>query len=79
MLIQTTWRNTDKQKRRGHCTKRQAVAACEDGGPEGRAIRFDDCGHTVFEWKTSGNGFHETDRTARQDQCRSVKANDALM
>ena len=36
----------------GHCTKRQAVAACEDGGPEGRAISFNDCEHTVFEGKT---------------------------
>ena len=51
-----------------HCTKRQAVAACEDGGLEGRAIRFDDCEHTVFEGKTSGNGSDETDLTARQDQ-----------
>ena len=32
-----------------HCAKRQPVAACEDGGPEGRAIRFDDCEHTIFE------------------------------
>ena len=32
-------------KAAGHCTKRQAVAACEDGGLERRAIRFDDCEH----------------------------------
>ena len=55
-------------KASGRCTKRQAVAACEDGGLEGRAIRFDDCEHTVFEGKTSGNVSDETDRTARQDQ-----------
>ena len=41
MQMQTTWRLTHQQKWRGHCTKRQAAAACEDGGPEGRAIRFD--------------------------------------
>ena len=35
-------------KAAGHCTKRQAVAACEDGGPERGSISFDDCEHTVF-------------------------------
>ena len=55
-------------KAAGHCTKRQAVAACEDGGLEGRETRFDDCEHTVFEGKTSGKGSDETDRTARQDK-----------
>ena len=59
-------------KAAGHCTKRQAVAACEDGGPEGRAIRFNDCEHTVFEGKTSGNGSDETDRTARQDHIHNA-------
>ena len=56
----------------GHCAKRQAVAACEDGGPEGRAISFDDCEHTIFEVKTSGNGSDETGQTARPDQNHSV-------
>ena len=59
-------------KAAGHCTKRQAVAACEDGGPERRAIRFDDCEHTVFEGKTSGNGSDETDRTARLDHIHNA-------
>ena len=59
-------------KAAGHCTKRQAVAACEDGGPEGCAIRFDDCEHTVFKGKTSGNGSDETDRTTRQDQIHNA-------
>ena len=54
-------------KAAGHCAKRQAVAACEDGGPEGRAIRFDDCEHTIFEGKTSGNGSDETCQTTRPD------------
>ena len=43
-------------KAAGLCTKRQAVALGKDGGLEGRAIRFDDCEHTVFEGKTSGKG-----------------------
>ena len=55
-----------------HCAKRQAAAACEDGGPEGRAIRFDGCEHTVCEGKTSGNGSEETDRTARLDQIHNA-------
>ena len=59
-------------KAAGHCTKRQAVAACEDGGPEGRAIRFGDCEHSVFEGKTSGNGSDETDRTARADLLKQM-------
>ena len=40
----------------GQCVKRLAVAACDDGGPEGRRIRIDDCEHTIFEGKTSGSG-----------------------
>ena len=59
-------------KEAGHCTKRHDVAACEDGGPEGRATRVDDCEHAVFEGKTSGNGSDETDRTARQDQIHNA-------
>ena len=44
----------DTAKVAGHCAKRLAVAACEDGGPEGRAIRIDDSENTTFESKTSG-------------------------
>ena len=56
----------------GHCAKRLAVAACEDGGPERRAIRIDDYENTIFERKTSGNGSDETSQTARLDQNHSV-------
>ena len=55
-----------------HCVKRLAVAACDDGGPEGRPIRIDDCEHTIFEGKTSGNGTDETGHTPRPDQTHSV-------
>ena len=36
----------DTAKVTGHCAKRPAVAACDDGGPEGRPIRIDDCENT---------------------------------
>ena len=44
----------------GHCVKRLAAAAGEDGGPEGRPIRIDDCENTTLEGKTSGSGSDET-------------------
>ena len=56
----------------GHCTKRQAVATCEDDGLGGRAIRVDDGEHTAFEGKTSGNGSDEIDRTTRMDQIHNA-------
>ena len=37
----------------GHCAKSQALAACE-GGPEGRAIRFDDCERTSWKERLQG-------------------------
>ena len=44
----------------GHCVKRLAVVACEDGGPEGRPIRIDNCENTTLDGKTSGSGSEET-------------------
>ena len=35
-------------------------------------MRFDDCEHTVFEGRTSGNGSDEIDRTARLDQIHTA-------
>ena len=52
----------------GHCAKRLKAAACEDGGPERRPIRIDDCENTTFEGKTSGSGSEETGQVARQEQ-----------
>ena len=44
----------------GHCVKRLAVVACEDGGPEGRPIRIDNCENTTLDGKTSESGSEET-------------------
>ena len=49
----------------GHCVRRLAVADCEDGGPEGRAIRIDDYENTIFEGKTTWNGSDETGQITR--------------
>ena len=56
----------DATKGAGHCAKRLAVAACEDGGPKGRPIRIEDCESTTFEGKTSGS--EEADQAARLEQ-----------
>ena len=56
----------------GHCVKRLAVADCEDGLPEGRAIRIDDYENTTCEGKTTRNGSDETGQTIRPDQNNSV-------
>ena len=58
----------DTAKVAGHCAKRLVVAACEDGGPEGRPIRIDERENTTFEGKTSGSGSEETGQAARQEQ-----------
>ena len=58
----------DTAKVAGHCDKRVAVAACEDGRPEGRPIRIDDCENTTFESKNPGSGSEETGQAVRQEQ-----------
>ena len=35
--------DVEPSKVAGHCAKRLAVAVCEEGGPEGRPIKIDDC------------------------------------
>ena len=52
----------------GHCANKLAVAACEDGGREGRPITIDDCENTTFEGKTSGSGAEEKGQAAGQEQ-----------
>ena len=52
--------DVEPSKVAGHCVKRLAVVACEDGGPEGRPIRIDDCENTTLDGKTSGSGSEET-------------------
>ena len=52
--------DVEPSKVAGHCVKRLAVVACEDGGPEGRPIRIDDCENTTCDGKTSESGSEET-------------------
>ena len=54
-------------KMAGHCVKREAVPACEDGGLEGRPVQIDDCENTTIG-KTSRSGSEETGQAARQEQ-----------
>ena len=52
----------------GHCVKRLAVAAGEDGGSDGRPIRIDDSENTTFEGETSVSVSEEKSLAARQEQ-----------
>ena len=42
-LILVDSMDVEPSKVAGHCAKRLAVAVCEEGGPEGRPIKIDDC------------------------------------
>ena len=44
----------EKAEMAGHCVKRLAEAASEDGGPEGRLIQIDDCENTTLKVKLQG-------------------------
>ena len=53
----------------GHCAKRLAVAAGEDGAPEGRPIQVDDCENIVLQSSSPGNGSDDPmGQTARTEQ-----------
>ena len=52
-----------------HCAKRLAVAAGEDGAPEGRPIQVDDSENIVLESSSPGNGSDDPmGQTARTEQ-----------